>query len=108
MPQLCQWSEQMTTESQDETPGCRREQEWIANVYAVTALALCIACPWVCWFFWGPWAGAGGIIVSHILYMLLLAPNSGICLGIPWIFVFFNGVLAFVGLAATMLWRMFR
>jgi hypothetical protein len=78
------------------------------NAYGFAALALCLACPWICWFLWGPWAGLAGAFGSHVLYMLLLAPRSGICLGIPWIFVFINTALALVGLAGTLLWRMLR
>jgi hypothetical protein len=70
-------------------------------------LVLCIACPWVLWLCWGPWIGLTGILLSHVLYLILLAPKSGICLGIPWIFVFANSVLCLVALGAVGLWRLF-
>jgi hypothetical protein len=81
---------------------------WLVNLYGITSLLLCILCPWVGWFLWGPWAGLGAILGSHILYMILLAPRSGICLGIAWIFVFINGVLALLGLATTALLKIVK
>jgi hypothetical protein len=85
-----------------------RRSTWLVNAYGFAALALCLACPWTCWFLWGPWAGLAGAFGAHVLYMLLLAPRSGICLGPARIFVFLNGVLALAGLAGTLVWRMIR
>jgi len=87
--------------SEDREPG----GTWLADAYGLAVLALCLACPWACWSLWGLWAGVGGILGAHVLYMLLLAPRRGICLGLPWILVFANGVLALVAAAAALVWR---
>ena len=81
--------------------------ERLTEAIVLLLLLLCISCPWVLWFFWGAWAALGGIMLSHVLYMGLIAPKSGICLGIPWIFAFLNGVVALLALGATGLWKLF-
>lgn len=81
---------------------------WLADACGLAVLALCLACPWACWSAWGPWAGVGGILGSHALYMLLLASRKGICLGLPWVLILANGALAFVGVAAALVWRAVR
>jgi hypothetical protein len=72
----------------------------------VPVLLLCISCPWVLWILWSVWAGLGGIVLSHLLYVVLLAPKSGICLGIPWIFILYNAITFLAALGAVGLWKL--
>jgi hypothetical protein len=80
--------------------------ERLADIVGLLILLFCLACPWILWFVWGPWIGLAGIVISHVLYMILLAPQRGICLGLSWIFVAVNALIALIAMGATGLWRM--
>ncbi|NQU21021.1 MAG: hypothetical protein HQ567_07030 [Candidatus Nealsonbacteria bacterium] len=57
-------------------------------------LLCCLALPWLGFWVWNSWGCLAGVILSHALYVCLLAPRGSICLGLAWIYVFFNAVVA--------------
>jgi hypothetical protein len=96
-----------TEQKDQEVEGLSPRTEQFIEALGLLILLVCMSCPWVLWWLWGGWAGLGGILLSHVLYMVFLAPKSGICLGIPWILVFFNGIVALVALGASVVWTLF-
>lgn len=94
-------------QSDQEVEGLTPRKERLIEALALLILLVCMSCPWLLWWLRSGWAALGGILLSHVLYMVFLAPKSGICLGIPWIFVFLNGVVAFVALGISVVWTLF-
>lgn len=95
-------AEQRDQEIQELSPRMER----LFNALGLLILLICMSCPWILWWLWGGWAGLGGVLLSQVLYMVLLAPK-GICLGIAWIYVFLNGVIALIALGVNAVWSLF-
>lgn len=67
-----------------------------ASALFVVVLALCTVGPWVLHFTLAWWAGLIAIPVSFAVYIALLAPRDGICLGIAFIYPLLSAVV-FIG-----------